>query len=144
MLNYSTPLDLVFHALADPARRVMVERLSRGPATVSDLARPLGMSLPGVVQHIKVLEESGLVSSVKVGRVRTCRVEEKSFAAAERWFAERRAFWERTLDRLGDYLDRQAGAADVPPSPPRSHSRKAKSAKTKANGPFSRTARSKP
>jgi DNA-binding transcriptional ArsR family regulator len=105
MLNNALALDLVFQALADPTRRVMVERLSRGPASVSELARPLDMSLPAVVQHLQVLEASGLVRSQKVGRVRTCRIESKALAAAERWIAQRRSMWERHLDRLGDYLD---------------------------------------
>jgi DNA-binding transcriptional ArsR family regulator len=104
MLNYSPTLDLAFQALADPARRVMVERLSRGPASVSELARPLAMSLPGVMQHLQVLEASGLVRSAKVGRVRTCRIEPKVLRAAERWIAARRTTWERRLDRLGEYL----------------------------------------
>ncbi len=104
VLNQSVPLDLVFQALSDPSRRVMVERLSRGPASVSELARPLAMSLPAVVQHLQVLEASGLVRSEKVGRVRTCRIEPQAFEAAEQWIVERRASWERRLDRLGDYL----------------------------------------
>jgi DNA-binding transcriptional ArsR family regulator len=105
MLNNRPALDLVFQALADPTRRVMVERLSQGPASVSELARPLAMSLPAVVQHLQVLEASGLVSSRKVGRVRTCRIEAKALGAAERWISRRRSMWERHLDRLGDYLD---------------------------------------
>ena len=104
MLNQSTALDLMFQALADPTRRVMVERLCRGPASVSELARPLAMSLPAVVQHLQVLEASGLVRSEKVGRVRTCRVEPKALRTAEHWIAERRTLWERRLDRLGEYL----------------------------------------
>ena len=104
MLNYSTPLNLVFQALADPTRRLMVERLSRGPASVSALAEPLDMSLPAVMQHLQVLEASGLVTSKKVGRVRTCQIEPKALQAAERWITERRASWERRLDRLGEYL----------------------------------------
>jgi DNA-binding transcriptional ArsR family regulator len=104
MLNQSAPLDLVFHALADPTRRMMVERLSRGPASVSELARPLTMSLPAVVQHLHVLEASGLVRSEKVGRVRTCRMESRTLRLAEQWIAERRMSWERRLDRLGDFL----------------------------------------
>ena len=103
MLNQSG-LDRVFHALADPARRGMVERLSRGPATVSELAAPLPMSLPAVVQHLQVLEASGLVRSEKVGRVRTCRIEPQALSSAERWINERRSAWERRLDRLGEYL----------------------------------------
>ena len=105
MLNNASALDQVFQALADPTRRLMVERLSRGPASVSELARPLAMSLPAVVQHLQVLEASGLVRSQKVGRVRTCRIEAKALAAAERWISQRRAMWERHLGRLGDFLD---------------------------------------
>lgn len=104
MLNCSTPLNLVFQALADPTRRLMVERLSRGPASVSALAEPLDMSLPAVMQHLQVLEASGLVRSEKVGRVRTCRIEPKALQAAERWITERRTSWERRLDRLGEFL----------------------------------------
>ncbi len=104
MLNNSDALDGVFHALADPTRRVMVERLTRGPASVSELAKPLAMSLPAVVQHLKVLEESGLVRSEKVGRVRTCRVEPEALTLVELWIGERRTTWERRLDRLGQYL----------------------------------------
>ena len=104
MLNQSGALDRVFQALADPTRRVMVERLSRGPASVSELAKPLAMSLPAVVQHLQVLEASGLVRSEKVGRVRTCRIEPKALRTAEGWIAQRRTIWERRLDRLGEYL----------------------------------------
>jgi DNA-binding transcriptional ArsR family regulator len=98
------PLDLMFHALADPARRGMVERLSRGPATVSDLARPLPMSLSAVVQHLRLLEQSGLVRSEKVGRVRTCRIEPGALSLAEQWINARRTDWETRLDRLGAFL----------------------------------------
>lgn len=94
----------MFHALADPTRRVMVERLCRGPASVSELAEPLPMSLPAVLQHLQVLEESGLVRSQKVGRKRTCRIEPQALSRAEQWMAERRQSWERQLDRLGEYL----------------------------------------
>src|SRR2546428_3157768 len=104
MLNYQAPLDRAFQALADPARRVMVERLARGPASVSELARPLDMTLSAVVQHLAVLEASGLVRSQKVGRVRTCRIEAAALRTAEGWIAERRASWERRLDRLAGYL----------------------------------------
>src|SRR5882724_5935153 len=104
MLNYQAPLDRAFQALADPARRVMVERLARGPASVSELAEPLDMSLSAVVQHLAVLEASGLVRSEKVGRVRTCRLEPQALRNAERWIAGRRALWERRLDRLADFL----------------------------------------
>jgi DNA-binding transcriptional ArsR family regulator len=107
MLNYQTPLDLTFHALADPARRGMVERLSRGPASVSELAKPLDMSLSAVVQHLQVLEASGLVRSEKVGRVRTCRIDPAALRTAEEWIGRRRSIWERHLDRLGEYLAKQ-------------------------------------
>jgi len=90
MLNQYTLLDLMFQALADPSRRMMLERLSRGPASVSELAQPLAMSLPAVVQHLQVLETSGLVRSEKVGRVRTCRIEPAALRTAEQWITERR------------------------------------------------------
>ena len=90
----------------------MVERLSRGPASVSELAEPLAMSLPAVVQHLQVLEASGLVSSEKVGRVRTCRIEPAALRTAEQWIGERQASWERRLDRLGDYLAEHPGEPD--------------------------------
>ena len=99
-----SPLDQVFHALADPTRRGMVERLVRGPASVSELSRPLEMSLPAVLQHLQVLEASGLVRSEKVGRVRTCRIEPDALRAAEAWVTGQRTAWETRLDRLGDYL----------------------------------------
>ena len=104
MLNYSEPVDMVFHALGDPTRRQIVDRLSRGPASVSELAAPLPISLPAVVQHLQVLQECGLVDSEKVGRVRTCRVRPATMRQAEHWIAERRAEWERRLDRLGEFL----------------------------------------
>lgn len=107
MLNYSAPLDLMFQALADPTRRAMVERLARGPASVSELAKPLPISLPAVVQHLQVLETSGLIRSEKIGRVRTCRIEAKALRTAEHWIAARRSMWERRLDRLGEYLAAQ-------------------------------------
>jgi DNA-binding transcriptional ArsR family regulator len=106
MLNQSTTLDPVFHALSDPSRRVMVERLSRGPASVTQLAEPLTISLPAVLQHLHVLEESGLVRSEKVGRVRTCHIEPGALGTAEEWISALRAAWERRLDRLGEYLER--------------------------------------
>jgi DNA-binding transcriptional ArsR family regulator len=113
MLNQrsSTPgatLDRVFHALADPSRRLMVERLSQGPASVSELATPFSMTLAAVVQHVQVLEASGLVRSQKIGRVRTCRIEPVALHSAEDWIAERRTSVERRLDRLGDYLEATA------------------------------------
>src|SRR5579863_4259139 len=106
MLNYQTkPLDRAYQALGDVTRRALVERLSRGPATVSELAHGQPMSLPAVMLHLKVLEESGLVTSEKKGRVRTCRVDPKILSQAEGWIAERRQMWERHLDRLGAFLD---------------------------------------
>ena len=102
MLNYE--LDRTFQALGDPTRRAIVERLTAGPASVSELAAPLPMSLPAVMLHLKVLEESGLVRSEKAGRVRTCRIEPLKLSEAERWVAERRRMWEASLDRLGAFL----------------------------------------
>src|ERR1700760_1263780 len=103
MMNYE--LDKTFAALADPARRAMVERLVQGPASVSELAKPLPMSLPAVMLHLKVLEESGLVTSHKEGRGRTCRIEPQMLSQAEKWVSERRQMWERSLDRLGQFLE---------------------------------------
>jgi len=108
-------LDRTFHALSDPTRRAMVQRLSRGPATVSELAKPLSISLPAVMQHLAVLEASGVVTSQKIGRVRTCQVEAKALTAAERWITERRQLWERRLDRLGEYLDETADEQEGKP-----------------------------
>ena len=105
MLQHQAPLDLAFQALSDPTRRRMVERLSAGPATVSELADPLPMSMSAVVQHLKILEASGLVVSEKVGRVRTCRVQPEALSAAERWINDRRRSVGRSLDRLGAFLD---------------------------------------
>ncbi|CAN7372397.1 ArsR/SmtB family transcription factor [Brevundimonas sp. LjRoot202] len=105
MLQYQEPLDLAFQALSDPTRRRMVERLSAGPATVSQLAEPLPMSVSAVMQHLKILEGAGLVVSEKVGRVRTCRVDPRTLSAAERWINDRRRSVERSLDRLGAFLD---------------------------------------
>jgi DNA-binding transcriptional ArsR family regulator len=108
LLNQSLAADPVFHALADPTRRSIVERLSRGAASVSELARPLTISLPAVLQHLRVLERSGLVRTEKVGRVRTCHIEPAALSTAEQWIAARRVDWEQRLDRLGDYLEQQA------------------------------------
>ncbi|GIF26249.1 DNA-binding transcriptional ArsR family regulator [Actinoplanes tereljensis] len=103
MLNHQ--LDRMYAALADGSRRTMVDRLSRGPATVKQLAEPLTMSLPAVLQHLRVLEESGLVRSEKVGRVRTCRLEPAALQQAEQWIADRRAGWTARLDRLEAFLE---------------------------------------
>jgi len=104
MLNHSPDLNRLFKALADPARRAMVERLSRGRAPVSELAKPLPMSLPAALQHLGVLEDAGLVRSEKVGRVRICSIEPGTLGLAEQWINARRVEWERRLDRLGSYL----------------------------------------
>jgi DNA-binding transcriptional ArsR family regulator len=113
MLNQGATLDRVFQALADPSRRGMVERLSRGPASVSELAKPLDMTLAAVVQHLQVLEASGLVRTEKIGRVRTCRIEPTALTPVEQWVSDRRITWERRLDRLGDFL-----AAEPEPAKP--------------------------
>ncbi len=105
MLNQNQQLDLMFQALADPTRRLMLERLSKGPASVSELAKPLPMSLPAVVQHLQVLEQSGLVKTQKVGRVRTCTLDATAMSRAEKWINDRRRGWETKLDKLGDLLD---------------------------------------
>jgi DNA-binding transcriptional ArsR family regulator len=116
VLNHPPSLDLMYSALADPSRRSMVERLSRGPASVKELAAPLTMSLPAVLQHLQVLEASGLVRSEKAGRVRTCRLEPVALQAAEQWIADRRAGWVSRLDRLGDYLSDAAPKLSPEPS----------------------------
>ena len=115
MLNQVADLDRVFHALADPGRRLMVERLSQGPASVTELGRPLAMSLAAVVQHVQVLEASGLVRSQKVGRTRTCAMNPAALQSAESWIAERRSLWERRLDRLGDFLADTARSSEPDP-----------------------------
>jgi DNA-binding transcriptional ArsR family regulator len=104
MLNDSPMLNRAFQALADPMRRGMLARLSRGPASVSELAQPFSISLPAVMQHLKALEESGLVRSEKKGRVRTVRLDAETLAFAESWIADRRAEWEAQLDRFENYL----------------------------------------
>ena len=104
MINQVEDIDRLLHALADPTRRQIVERLGGGPASVSVLAAPLPMSLPAVVQHLAVLEGCGLVASEKVGRVRTCRLEAERLADVQDWITARRGTWERRLDRLGDVL----------------------------------------
>ena len=96
--------DRVFHALGDPTRRAILEKLSQGPTSVSRLAEPLDITLAAVVQHLQVLEESGLVQTEKAGRVRTCRLAPAGLSVAEQWIGDRRSTWERRLDRLGDLL----------------------------------------
>ena len=104
MLNDSPALDRAFQALSDPVRRGMLARLARGPASVSELAEPFSISLPAILQHLKALEESGLVRSEKKGRVRTVRLEPDTLSTAESWIAERRSEWEAQLDRFETYL----------------------------------------
>jgi DNA-binding transcriptional ArsR family regulator len=108
MLNNQAALDLVFHALADPTRRAIVERLTRGPASVSELAAPMAMSLAAVMQHLQVLEESRLLRTEKQGRVRTCTIDPDMLARAEAWLTDRRTLWENQLDRLGAMLAEDA------------------------------------
>lgn len=125
VLDPELDLDRVFHALADPGRRRMLERLSQGPASVSELGKPLAMSLAAVLQHVQILEGSGLVQSRKLGRTRTCSLNEQTLRSAERWISERRTFVERRLDRLGEYLADTADRPDAPDSgragPPSPH-----------------------
>ena len=102
--------DRVFHALGDPTRRRILERLNDGPVSVSRLAEPLGLTLAAVVQHLQILEESGLVQTEKVGRVRSCRLEPQGFAVAEQWIRDRRTIWEQRLDALGEMLDTEPRA----------------------------------
>jgi DNA-binding transcriptional ArsR family regulator len=104
MLSQRATIDRVFHALGDPTRRAIVEKLSEGPISVSLLAKPLDITLAAVVQHLQLLEKSGLVHTEKVGRVRTCRIEPKGLSVAERWIEDRRSLWERRLDLLGHLL----------------------------------------
>src|SRR5688572_33031610 len=121
MLKYRSrgeSIDRLFHALADPSRRVIVERLSRGPASVSELARPLPMSLPAVVQHLQVLETSGLVRSEKIGRVRTCQIEPAALRPVEQWISARRSHWGGQRQRCGG--TRAGGDDDARPAAPAS------------------------
>jgi DNA-binding transcriptional ArsR family regulator len=121
MLNQAATLDRVFQALSDPSRRLMVERLSQGPASVSELASPLSMTLAAVVQHVQVLEASGLVRSQKTGRVRTCSIEPAVLRSAEHWMTQRRTSWEGRLDRLGDYLAESPGPENDDPAEENDH-----------------------
>jgi DNA-binding transcriptional ArsR family regulator len=117
MLNQTLALDRVFQALADPTRRAIVERLVLGAASVSELARPLPMSLAAVVQHVQLLEASGLVRTEKIGRVRTCRIDPATLDLAERWIGQRRRAWEGHFDRLGALLTEQARRTTDSPEP---------------------------
>ncbi len=104
MPNQQNPLDAVFHALADPTRRAVLQQLSQGPASVKELAKPFEMALPSFLQHLRVLEESGLLRSQKVGRVRTCEMQPSPLGEAEDWIARQRAIWEARFERLEAYL----------------------------------------
>ena len=114
MLDQTIDLDRTFQALADKSRRTMVERLTLGPASVSELAEPLAMSLAAVLQHVQVLESCGLVKTEKVGRTRTCRIEGAAMTAAEQWITDHRRRWEARLDRLGDILNQVATTEEKP------------------------------
>jgi DNA-binding transcriptional ArsR family regulator len=103
-LKKQPDVDRVFHALGDPSRRLILERLSAGPVSVSRLAEPLKITLAAVVQHLQVLEESGLVRTEKLGRVRTCQIDSAGLSVAEKWIADRRPVWEHRFDLLGDLL----------------------------------------
>jgi DNA-binding transcriptional ArsR family regulator len=118
VLDPELDLDRVFHALADPGRRQMLERLGHGPASVSELGKPLAMSLAAVLQHVQILEGSGLVRSRKLGRTRTCSLNERTLRSAEHWISERRTLVERRLDRLGEYLASSADQPDPPADAP--------------------------
>lgn len=115
MLNHAT-VDKVFHALGDSTRRAMLEQLSRGPTSVSALAKPLDITLAAVVQHLQVLEDCGMVQTQKTGRVRTCQINADGLNVATQWLSERRSAWERRFDRLGELLDE--------PTPPSATERK--------------------
>lgn len=109
MDNNKATLDTLFHALSDPTRRAVVQRLGQMPATVSDLAMPFDMALSSFMKHIGVLEASGLIASEKIGRVRTCRLEPEKLAALEKWFSEQRAVWESRYDNLDTLLTSMNG-----------------------------------
>lgn len=110
MANHNAGLDSVFHALADPTRRAVLQRLGKGPATVTELAQPFAMALPSFMKHVGVLEDTGLIRSRKVGRTRTCVLQRRRLAAAERWFEEQRAIWADRYQNLDKLLDKLQGA----------------------------------
>ncbi|RCK41521.1 helix-turn-helix transcriptional regulator [Thalassospira profundimaris] len=112
MDKYSTSLDTIFHALADPTRRAVVQRLAKGPAPVKELAEPYDMALPSFMKHLNVLEEAGLIASKKQGRVRTCSFNPDKFEAAEKWFDEQRALWASRFDNLDTLLSSLQGGND--------------------------------
>jgi DNA-binding transcriptional ArsR family regulator len=105
MPNRKINIDALFHALGDPKRRAILDRLCQGPVSVSRLAAPLGVTVTAVMQHLQILEESGLVHTEKLGRIRTCRIETAGFTALQQWLNDHRTLWERRLDSLGEFLD---------------------------------------
>jgi DNA-binding transcriptional ArsR family regulator len=107
MTKHKIDIDRLFHALGDPTRRAMLDRLSRGPLSVSELAGPLGVTLTAIAQHLEILEECGLAHTEKLGRVRTCRIESGGFDALEQWIRKHRSLWERRLERLGAFLEEE-------------------------------------
>jgi DNA-binding transcriptional ArsR family regulator len=107
MAQYSRHLDGMFQALSDPTRRAVVGRLARGPATVSELAKPFDMALPSFMKHIHLLEASGWIRTRKDGRVRTCAIDERAFGAVESWLSEQRRLWEERTDRLEAFVRSQ-------------------------------------
>jgi DNA-binding transcriptional ArsR family regulator len=109
MVKYSATLDRTFSALSDPTRREILERLALGPASISELAQPRGISLPGVMKHIRILEEADLVESSKNGRTRECRLGPQQLEDATEWIESYRRRWERRLDRLEDYISKKTG-----------------------------------
>ncbi|MFZ6658126.1 ArsR/SmtB family transcription factor [Undibacterium sp. TJN19] len=112
MKNYSTSLDNVFHALADPTRRAVIAKLGRGSASIKELAEPFGLGLPTFLKHIKVLESSGLIASEKVGRVRTCKLKRGNLSTAQKWFDEQRKAWESRYKNLDNLLTTLKGEED--------------------------------
>ena len=109
MTTAAPPIDSAFHALANPTRRAVVERLARGPATVSELSEPFSMALPSFLQHLRVLEGAGLVRSEKKGRVRTVRIVPDRFQPAAAWLERQRSMWDRRLDQLDAYVKTMGG-----------------------------------
>jgi len=105
MDNHKAPLDIIFYALADPTRRAVVQRLGLGPAAVKELASPFDMALPSFMKHISILEESGLIASEKVGRVRTCTIDPDGMMLVQLWMDQQREIWEGRADRLTDYIE---------------------------------------
>ncbi|WP_442579987.1 ArsR/SmtB family transcription factor [Mesorhizobium sp. ASY16-5R] len=109
-MEHYQPLDDVFQALADPTRRAVLGRLGQGPASISDLAKPFDMALPSFMKHIRLLEDSGWIRTAKQGRVRTCAIEKKQFAAVESWLSEQRSLWEARTDRLEQFVTKEEDA----------------------------------